>query len=79
MRLCIQFLGDVGVTEAFKPTADSDVMYIAIGVGVGVALLVVVTTTVAVAVWCLVKKNRSKNGTYNIYMDKSEVMCILYT
>ena len=65
MRWCIQFLGDVGVTEAVKPAADSDVMYIAIGVGA--AILVVVT--VAVAVWCLVKKNRSKSGMYYIYMD----------
>ena len=66
----------LSVTEAIKPTADSDVtnMYIAIGVGVGAALLVVVTTTVAVAVWCRrVKKNRSKSGTYNIYMDYIQV------
>ena len=72
MRLCIQFLGDIGVTEAFNrtaDTADSDGMYIAIGVGVGVALLLVVTTTVVLTVWCLVKKKRSKSGTYNIYMD----------
>ena len=53
------------MTEAVKPAADSDVMYIAIGVGA--AILVVVT--VAVAVWCLVKKNRSKSGMYYIYMD----------
>ena len=66
MRWCIQFLGDVGVTEAVKPAADSDVMCIAIGVGVCVALLVLVTTTVAVAVWCLVKKKRSKSGMYYI-------------
>ena len=61
-------IGDVHVTltAAVKPTADSDTLYLAIGVGVGAALLVLVTTTVAVAVWCLVKKNRSKSGTYNI-------------
>ena len=58
------------LTAAVKPTADSDVMYTAIGVGVGVgaALLVLVTTTVVLTAWC-VKKNRSKRGTYNIYMD----------
>ena len=62
-------IGDVGVTETVNPTADSDVMYTAIGVGVGAALLVLVTTTVVLTVWCLVKNNRSKSGTYNVYMD----------
>ena len=59
------------MTEAVKPTADSEVtgMYIAIGVGVGAALLLVVPTTVVLTVWCLVKKNRSKSGAYNIYME----------
>ena len=71
-------IGDVHVTltAAVKPTADSDT-YLAIGVGVGAALLVVVITTVVLTWWCFVKKNRSKSGRYNIYMDKSEVMCIL--
>ena len=58
----------VTLTEAVKPTADSDT-YLAIGVGVGATLLVVVTTTVVLTWWCLVKKNRSKSGRYNIYMD----------
>ena len=50
-------IGDVHVTqtEAVKPTADSDVMYLAIGVGVGAGLLVVVTATVVLTAWCLVK------------------------
>ena len=65
------------MTEAVKPTADSDATYIAIGVGVGAGLLVVVTATMILTAWCLVKKNRSKSGRYNIYMDQSEVMCIL--
>ena len=69
------------MTEAVKLTADSEVKYTAIGVGVGagvgVGLLVVVTATVVLTAWCLVVKNRSKSGRYNIYMDKSEVMCIL--
>ena len=59
----------IGVTEAVKPTADSEVtamtLYLAIGVGVGAALLVVVTTTVVL--WCLVKNNRSKRGKYMDY------------
>ena len=53
-------IGDVGVTEAVKPTADSDT-YLAIGVGVAAGLLVLVTTTVVLTVWLLVKKNRSKS------------------
>ena len=69
MRLCVQFVGDVGVTEAVNPTIDSDVMYIAIGVGVGAALLVVVTATMILTAWCLVKKNRPNSGMYNIYID----------
>ena len=32
-------------------------------------LLVVVTATMVLTAWRLVKKNRSKRGTYNIYMD----------
>ena len=61
-------IGDVRVTltAAVKPTADSDVMYIAIGVGVGAGLLVMVTATMVLTAWCLVKKDRSKSGRYNI-------------
>ena len=66
--MCI--IGDVRETktEAVKPTANSDT-FLAIGGGVGVGLLVVVTATMVLTAWCLVKKNRSKSGTYNIYMD----------
>ena len=59
-------IGDVGVTEAVKPTADSDVMYIAIGVGVGVAVGVVVGLISGivgtVTVLLVIMKKRSSKG-----------------
>jgi hypothetical protein len=65
--------GDVGVTEAFKPPADSDT-YLAIGVGVGAALLVLVTTTVVLTAWYLVKKNRSKSVPSSSCGDELKIL-----